>query len=509
MQKNETHFKDKLYLIEGGVCMINKMRIALLLICVLCLFMFSACTDNAENTGSKKGETAGTVEKTSDATVEKVINVYEENGLPKDEEVTLKIAIFEGGSGREWYNDAMNSFVKKFPNVKLEPIFSPKIGTIIQTKVAANDDVDMFNLFSSVLSEIELVSNKKIISQEHLWDHKLYDTPDKTLKDIAVEGIYETNQRNEGLSYCLPMYTQASGLFFDQNLFDEKGWNKFPKTWDEFLSLCEEIKKSGIDPLIFPGIYPDYLDRAFGAKNFEIAEINGNLDQYTDNFRNYEGPQYTSLENIVRWGKIAELGKKGYFAEGIAALNHTQSQMQVLQHKTAMVSTGSFVQNEMKDSTPEGFKWGFMAVPFSNNPDDTTWIFSSTSRAFHVWDAKPDLEKRWSEEFIVWLWNMDVQVTIAEKAGMLPIRKDFSDDPERVAKLKEAPKSVLQYMENKKTKFENLYRQVSINDPLVAQAKKLYDEAVVSMCLGDKDFEPVLQEAEKILQEAIKANKSK
>ncbi len=168
--------------------MIYKKGIALLLICVLCIAIFSSCTNKKENAESTDIGITETVSKESE--------VYEENGLPKNEKVTLKIAVFEGGMGREWCDYAMDTFETKFPNVKFEPVYSPKIGTIIQTKIAANDDADMFDLFleRGGVSILELILNKKLVPQESLWEHKLYDTPDKTLKDIALEGIYETIQ---------------------------------------------------------------------------------------------------------------------------------------------------------------------------------------------------------------------------------------------------------------------------------------------------------------------------
>ena len=505
--KNKTQVKDKLNYFKGGISMIFKKGIALLLICVLCIGMFASCTNEKENGLSTDVKTTETP-KTETPSPSPESNVYEENGLPKDEEVTLKIAIFEGGMGREWSDFAMETFETKFPNVKFEPTYSPTIGTIIQTKIAANDDEDMFDLIMDRggFSSLELVTNDKVTPQEHLWDHKLYDTPDKTLKDAALEGIYETTGRIDDISYVLPMYTQTSGLFFDQNLFNEKGWNKAPKTWDEFIDLCEEIKKSGIVPITFPGIYPAYLDRTFGVKNFEMAEIYGNLDVYERNHRYYEGSQYTARENYGKWEKISELGERGYFPEGLAALNHTQSQMQVLQHKAAMVSTGCFVENEMKDSTPEGFKWGFMGVPFSDDPDGTNWLLNNAGTGFFVWSGKPDLHIKWAEEFLVWLWNMDVQEVFAEKAGQLPVRNDFSEDPDRGEKLQDAPKSILEYMNKVNVRLENGYREVSLTDPRASQATKLYQESIVSMCLGEKDYESVFEECEEILQQAIKAD---
>ena len=70
-------------------------------------------------------------------------------------------------------------------------------------------------------------------------------------------------------------------------------------------------------------------------------------------------PVYLAPENIELWNRIYEMGKKGYFAEGLAALTHTQSQMQVVQEKAAMVSTGTWVENEMEEAAPADFKSGF------------------------------------------------------------------------------------------------------------------------------------------------------
>jgi N-acetylglucosamine transport system substrate-binding protein len=90
--------------------MIYKKGIALLLICVLCIAIFSSCTNKKENAESTDVEITKTVSKESE--------VYEENGLPKNEKVTLKIAVFEGGMGREWCDYAMDTFEAKFPNVR-------------------------------------------------------------------------------------------------------------------------------------------------------------------------------------------------------------------------------------------------------------------------------------------------------------------------------------------------------------------------------------------------------
>ncbi|GAA3405920.1 extracellular solute-binding protein [Paenibacillus hodogayensis] len=437
---------------------------------------------------------------------------YTENGLPKDQKVTLKVGFFESGMGREWFDFAMNTFKEKFPNVSFEVVYSPKIDTITGTKIAANNDSDMFDLFSgNIPGGVEaLVAAGKLEPQEDLWDRKAYDGGGKTLKDIALDGEYASAPRVMGKTYALPVAGTAGGLMYNKALFEQNGWNQNPKTWDEFMKLCEAIKAKGVIPVTFPGVYPTYIENAFGAwKLFELAEANGNLKKFEDDFRSFKLPNHTSPESVERWNKIYEMGKKGYFPEGVSALNHTQSQMQVIQGKAAMVSTGTWVQNEMKESTPPDFKWGFMSVPMTNKADDTIWIRLSAGNGNYIWAAKPELNKKWAKEFNVWLWNLSVQSVIAEKGGMLPARKDFSDDAARAAKIQDAPKAMYEYMKKNKVMLESGFRNVSLTDPAYQQSLKVINEAISQIAIGKQEPLPKLQEAEELLKKAIDAQAQK
>jgi N-acetylglucosamine transport system substrate-binding protein len=437
----------------------------------------------------------------------KVEEVYAENGLPKEQKVTLKLAFWENAGGREWIDKAIESFEAKFPNVHFDVTYSPKIDTIISTKIAAQNDDDMFDLFSTNIggNVNPLVDNSKIEVLDDLWEHKLYDGEGKTLKELAQPGTYDIRPKIKGKMYALPISMSGSGLFFNKNLFEQKGWNQSPKTWTEFNKLIDDIKADGLIPITYPGKYINYLDYAFGcAKMFELADANDNLNTFTNSYRNHVLPEYTSPEWVEVYNRIYELGKKGTFPEGVAALTHTQSQMQMLQGQAAMVSTGVWVQNEMKDSTPSDFKWGFMVIPMTDNPDATKYYQTSLSNGHYIWSAKPELNKKWAKEFLVWLWSLDVQKLVVE-SGSLPIRADYMSDKERADKLQDAPKAFLEYLNNNKTKGENGVRDVTLSDPAVNQAKKVMDEATNNIVLGKQDPLPKLQEAEALLKKAIEA----
>ena len=433
--------------------------------------------------------------------------VYE-NGLPKDEKVTLKVGFFVGGYGRDWFDHAVESFTEKYPNVTFDITASPDLKNLLSTKISAGDDEDMFDLFNTAPpgGVVSLAEAGKLEEMGDLWDYPLPDVPGEKVRDRMLPGMYESTPLIDGKMYEFTTASSFGGLFFNKTLFEENGWNQNPKTWTEFESLLAEIKADGVIPITFPGLYPSYHAWAFGpAKMFELADMNGTADEFIGRYKTYGLPEFTSPEQLEMWNRIYELGKNGYFAEGLPALNHTQSQMQVIQGQAAMVSTGSHVENEMKEATPADFQWGYMAVPFRDSADQQLWIRSGTSNFNYIWAAKPELNKKWAKEFIVWTLTLENQQFAAEKSGALPMRKDLIEDPAKTANLSTSAQSILKYIGDNDAHTYKASRSVSISDPNLAQANKLLDENIVRFALGLQEPKPILEEAEELLKKALEA----
>ncbi|MEY9095877.1 extracellular solute-binding protein [Paenibacillus sp. RC84] len=436
-----------------------------------------------------------------------------DNGLPKNEKVTLKVGFFMGGYGREWFDYAVKSFKEKYPNVSFDVTASADMKNMIQTKVSANNDADMFDIFNTTPPAgaqgiVSLAEAGKLEPWDELFDKKLPDAPDKTVKELILPGMYESFTRVNGKVYEFASSSSFGGLFYNKTLFEKNGWNQNPKTWSEFTKLLADIKATGIAPITFPGVHPNYYDWAFGpAKMFELADMKGGADKFIENYKTYTGPQYLSEESIEHWNRLYELGKQGYFPEGLPALTHTQSQMQVIQGQAAMVSTGSHVENEMKKTTPADFKWGYMAVPFRDKADQKLWVRSGITNFLYLWSGKPDLNKKWSKEFALWLLTLENQQFAAEKSGALPMRKDLTDDSSKVLKLSSSAQAILNYIKENDARAYKAHRTVSISDPNLAKAVKIVEEATVKIVLGKQDPKPILEEAEALLQKAVAAQK--
>ena len=51
-------------------------------------------------------------------------------------------------------------------------------------------------------------------------------------------------------TYAVPYVANAAGILYNRDLFEEHGW-KIPNTWEELMTLCEDIKSEGILPFYF------------------------------------------------------------------------------------------------------------------------------------------------------------------------------------------------------------------------------------------------------------------
>lgn len=86
-------------------------------------------------------------------------------------------------------------------------------------------DADLF-LDISELEELEQVK-------------KSYLQMDKELEFVPQEG-----------AYALPYAANAAGVLYNKKMFQKYGW-EIPETWEEFMTLCNEIQSCGIQPLYF------------------------------------------------------------------------------------------------------------------------------------------------------------------------------------------------------------------------------------------------------------------
>lgn len=68
---------------------------------------------------------------------------------------------------------------------------------------------------------------------------QVYRDIDESLELVPTEG-----------TFAIPYMANAAGILYNRDLFEENGW-KIPNNWNEFITLCKDIKAKGMLPFYF------------------------------------------------------------------------------------------------------------------------------------------------------------------------------------------------------------------------------------------------------------------
>ena len=114
--------------------------------------------------------------------------------------------------------------------------------TVLKTRFIREDNPDIIGIGGDV-------NYSNFIDSDMLMDISDY----KGLEDIK-EAYKEIDKNLEFVpekgTYAVPYVANAAGILYNKEMFEEHGW-EIPTTWDELMSLCQEIQNAGIQPFYF------------------------------------------------------------------------------------------------------------------------------------------------------------------------------------------------------------------------------------------------------------------
>lgn len=114
--------------------------------------------------------------------------------------------------------------------------------TILKTRFIKEDMPDIIGIggdinYSNFLDSDMLMD---ISDFDGLADIKqAYLDIDKNLEFVPRDGVY-----------AVPYAANAAGILYNRTMFKENGW-EIPRTWSDFIELCDTIQAAGIQPLYF------------------------------------------------------------------------------------------------------------------------------------------------------------------------------------------------------------------------------------------------------------------
>ena len=206
--------------------------------------------------------------------------------------------------------------------------------TILKTRFIREDYPDIVGIggdinYSNFL-DAELFMDISDLEEAGMVKQSYLDI-DKELEFIPQEGVY-----------ALPYVANAAGMLYNKEMFEEHGW-EIPETWDEFLTLCEEINASGIQPLYF-----GYKDTWTCLAPWNALAV-GLTDSDTCNQVNMGNTTFTET-----YGEVAEKMKVllDYAEPNPYAYGYNDACTAFAREQTAMYPIGSYAIPQIKSVNP-------------------------------------------------------------------------------------------------------------------------------------------------------------
>ncbi|MFC5403238.1 ABC transporter substrate-binding protein [Cohnella soli] len=358
----------------------------------------------------------------------------------KVQETTLKVSYFKGGFGEEWIKQSAAAFEKAHPGVTVQlegdPGITEKMGPRLESGANLPDVAFVLRTgwqrwaIKGYLADLSDIYAAEIDNG-------------KTLKDKLQPGIADYGQI-QSKYWVVPWTDGATGLVYNAQMFEDNGWS-VPTTTKELEDLLPKIKEKGIAPFAWGGKVMSYWDfpvvgwwaQYEGTEGMETYKKMESPDVYGEQGR---------LKALEEFEKL--IMDESNSIQGAAAMDHIQSQMAFLQGKAAIIPNGGWIETEMKNSAPAGFRMKMMQLPAIEGAKDAK-VNNTMGGDFAIVPAKAK-NAELGKEFLKFISTDEMLKLFTEKTGSV---RPFVYDAGSVPGLSEFSKSVIDIWQNSK----NLY----------------------------------------------------
>ena len=346
------------------------------------------------------------------------------------EKKTLKLAALESGYGKEMWPELIKAYEEANPNVKVELQSSKELEDELSPKMKAGDfpDVVMLALGRKKALPETLIKEKALADISDLFDMKVYGEDKKVSEKLlnGVLGSTVTDPYRDGKHYLAPMFYAPTGLFYNQGLFEQKGW-EVPKDMPAMKELAEKAKAEGISLFTYPTT--GYLDSFFPA----LLANAGGVDLF-NKAMSYEKGIFASEGATKAFNALGEL-VKNVEPSTVANANpqsFTKNQQLLLDNKALFMPNGTWVVGEMKDAPrADGFKWAMNAAP-AIEKGGKRFVYSFFE---HIWVPEAATNKKEAKEFLSFLYSDKAAVIFAKHNAAQPIQGVTSKLPAELQSL--------------------------------------------------------------------------
>ncbi len=245
----------------------------------------------------------------------------------------------------------------------------------------------------------------------------------KSFHPLVMERFFYAAGNEYGLpgnSYWgVPMTVMNIQIFYNKELFVKAGLDpeKPPRTWNEFLTVSQKLKKAGVPPLLagLGDLWVDY--KLYNAYAWTYLGEQQMRALYAGEL------PYTDVRNVQALTRIQEL--KDVLYPGCVSMPNKDAEINFANGKAAMMINGSWAVNVYAGMNPN-LKLGVFRFPKPDDAKHPMKVMGGIGKGFLV--AANSKHPKEVKAFLKWLLSTSQQVRMAKDARELPANQRAMQD---------------------------------------------------------------------------------
>jgi raffinose/stachyose/melibiose transport system substrate-binding protein len=294
------------------------------------------------------------------------------------------------------------AFSSKFPNVTIqrEAQSIDNMRPVLQTALASGTGPDLMYYdtgpgFAGVLAKAGLLRPLDDAYKSYGWDKRIFPwTRERATFD--------------GKTYGIANELEFVWVYYNKSIFQKLGVGE-PKTYQEFIAVCEKAKKAGYVPISFADKDKWPAFHQFSILSNNIVGKKKLLDTIAGKV-SWKDPDYVRAVKLF----FVDMNKAGYFIKDSTAVSYDDGNAVFYTGKAAMHMTGTWLISGMTTNVKDFEVGGFFFPSIDGKPVYPPAGVGSgyfvSSKTAHPKEATDFLDLLFSSESAK-VWMQDMQLT--------------------------------------------------------------------------------------------------
>jgi raffinose/stachyose/melibiose transport system substrate-binding protein len=252
--------------------------------------------------------------------------------------------------------DLMNKFTQENPNITFSAVWNGRENqTKLRTALSGGTVVDFMDQDSD-----QVAGGMMTEGLGYPLDDFMKENPD--VVSLYAPHILDQYVTADGTHFLWPIMSSPVMFWYNKDIFAQAGITTPPTTWDELMSACEKIKGTGVPAITTESNEPEYDNYWF---NYLVERQKGKnfLPQVIED-KTGEMWKDPAILNAVQM--FQGMWEKGCVPQEAKGFIWPAGQQLLATDKAGAELCGSWLPNELRDTTRPDFNWGgfqFPAVP--------------------------------------------------------------------------------------------------------------------------------------------------